>query len=253
MEVFNDYAEFYDLFYGEKDYQGECRYVIELARKHSERPVKSLLDIGCGTGGHALLWAKDGIEVSGLDRSPEMLVYAREKAKRTGCSVSFHEGDIRGFDMKRKFDLAVAMFAVLSYQNSTEDVLSALLSVRRHLDTGGLFLFDAWSGPGVLSDPPLERVGSFVKGDVEIIRTVKPEHDVSNHVVNVNYDILCIKGDRVIKRIKEIHPMRYFFPQEMADLASRCEFEVIAVEPFMRPDEGLRVDDWNAMFALRAM
>ena len=55
MTVFNDYANMYDLFYKDKDYSAECHYVINLINKYSESPISSILDIGCGTGGHALI------------------------------------------------------------------------------------------------------------------------------------------------------------------------------------------------------
>jgi ubiquinone/menaquinone biosynthesis C-methylase UbiE len=250
---FNDYADFYDLFYAEKDYRAECDYIRTVADTYAERPLRKLLDVGCGTGAHALLWAQDGLEITGLDRSPPMLQRARKKARDMQCKVTFREGDARNFNLERKFDAVTAMFAVMSYQTAVEDILAALHSVRRHLERSGLFLFDSWSGPGVLSDPPHDRVSSFRKGDMEILRTVKPEHDVSRHVVDVHYDILCIKGDKILKRIREVHPMRYFFPQEVAEYASRAGFELIHSEPFMKQEEGPGSSDWNALFVLRAV
>ena len=252
MVFLNDYADLYDLFYGNKDYRAECDYVLGTAKKYSDRSITSILDIGCGTGGHALLWAQDGIDVTGLDRSPTMLSHARVKAEKMKLSTSFLEGDIRGFDLGRRFDAATSMFAVMSYQTRTADVLSALSSVRRHLAPAGLFLFDVWSGPGVISDPPTERVKSFLKGELEILRTVRPVHDVSRNMVEVQYDILCIQKDRIVKRIREAHQMRYFFPQEMEEFASRSGFELLACEPFMKQADELHVHDWNAMFVLKA-
>ena len=50
------------------------------------------------------------------------------------------------------------MFAVLGYQHTNADVLDALATARAHLDVGGLFAFDVWYGPAVLSERPSERV-----------------------------------------------------------------------------------------------
>ncbi|HDZ62803.1 MAG TPA: class I SAM-dependent methyltransferase [Nitrospirae bacterium] len=253
MSVFENYADLYDLFYSDKDYRAECDYVIDLTEKYSKGPVRSILDIGCGTGGHALTWAQDGLQVMGLDRSIKMLIHARKKAEEMKISLPFVEGDIRDFDLGKKFDAVTAMFAVMSYQTYTEDILSSLRSVRRHLEPGGLFLFDAWSGPGVLSNPPRERVSSFWKENTEILRTVQPEHDVNRHIVEVHYDILCIKDDKIVQRIKEIHPMRYLFHREVADYAEETGFEMVACKPFMKQEETLRVNDWNVMFVLKAV
>lgn len=251
MAVFEDYAELYDLFYQDKSYSAECGDVMGLVKKHSSHPVESILDLGCGTGGHALEWAKEGFHVSGLDRSQAMLSKARNKAEKLNLKVSFFEGDIRNFDLGQTFDSVTAMFAVMSYQTKTEDVLSAFNSVNRHLKSGGLFVFDVWFGPGVISDPPGDRVKSFEKDGMEILRTVQADHNLERHVVTVNYDILCIRDNIIVKRIREKHDMRYFFPKEITDYASSCGFEVLASKAFVGEDEALKIKDWNATFVLR--
>ena len=52
--VFDRYARFYDVLYRDKDYAAECRYLERIFDRHSPRRVRSVLDLGCGTGGHAL-------------------------------------------------------------------------------------------------------------------------------------------------------------------------------------------------------
>ena len=55
MSVFGPYSRYYDLLNRDKDYDGEVEYVAGLLRRHSKRPVRSVLDVGCGTGSHDLL------------------------------------------------------------------------------------------------------------------------------------------------------------------------------------------------------
>jgi SAM-dependent methyltransferase len=253
MDVFKEYADLYDIFYRDKDYRAECKYVMALAREYSDRPIRSILDIGCGTGGHAFIWAEDGLDVTGLDCSPKMLAHAREKARELGLDVAFVEGDVRGFDLGRSFDAVTAMFAVVSYQTGTEDLISAFKSIRGHLEPGGLFIFDGWSGPGVKTDPPKDRVSYYEKNGVEIIRTVRADHDVDNHLVNVHYDILCLKGDRIVNRVRECHKMRYFFPQEVVEYAESAGFKFLESRPFMKRDDSLQPEDWNATFVLKVV
>jgi SAM-dependent methyltransferase len=252
-DVFSEYADFYDLFYQEKDYVSECSYILNIIEKYMDKPVRSLLDIGCGTGSHALIWARKGIDVAGIDRSPEMLGHALKKARELNLRVKFFPGNIRNFQIKKKYDVITAMFAVMSYQTVTHEVLDTLNSVRGHLKRGGLFLFDIWSGPGVLSDPPREKVNSYRKGEIEILRIVKPIHNILKHTVDVHYDILCIKKNTIIRRIREVHPIRYFFPQEIDDIVSRCGFKLITIKPFMKQSENLTLNDWNTMVVLRGI
>ena len=251
--VFKEYAGVYDLFYVEKNYEAECKYIEDLIAKYSSGTVISILDIGCGTGGHALILTNSGFEIIGMDLSEEMLVQAREKAKQIDINIEFTQGDVKNFDIGRRFDAVTAMFAVISYLTNTQDILSSFAAVRKHLKSGGLFLFDAWFGPGVLSDPPREKITKYYMENTEILRTVIPEHDMGNHLVKVNYDILCIEDSKIIKRIKETHSMRYFFPQEVSDYAKRSGFDLISYEPFMKPDSTPQTKDWNMMFVLKAI
>ncbi|MDR4508959.1 MAG: class I SAM-dependent methyltransferase [Candidatus Brocadiaceae bacterium] len=253
MKVFDDYAELYDLFYSGKDYCAECDYIIQLVANHSGRAVKKILDIGCGTGGHALVWAQKGYDVTGLELSVTMLAYAREKAKISSVPVHFIEGDMRCFYLGRKFDIATAMFAVMGYQTDTSNVLSTLRSIRRHLEERSLFIFDVWFGPGVIADPPKERIGYYDREGTEVLRIVRPNIGVNSHVVTVDYDILCIKDDKIEKRIHEKHEVRYFFPLEIADYAARTGFELVSSMPFMGQGDGLTTKDWNATFVLKAL
>ena len=72
-QPFQDYARLYDLFYEGKDYAGEAKYILALFRIHLRRKPKNLLDLGCGTGSHALVWSRNGVAVTGLERSSVMI------------------------------------------------------------------------------------------------------------------------------------------------------------------------------------
>ena len=102
--------------------------------------------------------AKRGYDVSGIDRSEDMLKIAQEKATEEKLSINFKQEDIRTFNFNQKFDAVVAMFAVMGYQTTNEDVEATIRSVRKHLEPGGLFIFDVWFGPAVINERPSERV-----------------------------------------------------------------------------------------------
>ncbi len=81
-ELFDRIAGYYDLLHEDVDYAGECRLLERVCARFLSRPPASVLDLGCGTGSHALLLAKRGHQVTGIDASPGMLRVAR--AKGTG-------------------------------------------------------------------------------------------------------------------------------------------------------------------------
>lgn len=64
MKVFDNYADFYDLFYEDKDYNAEVNFIIDLAKINTNSQIKSVLDIGCGTGGHLIPFAKKRTKIN---------------------------------------------------------------------------------------------------------------------------------------------------------------------------------------------
>jgi len=78
------YADQYDFLYSDKDYDAECDLLEEVFRRYRDGNVRTILDLGCGTGNHAIRLARRGYEVTGVDRSPEMLAKAEWKAAELG-------------------------------------------------------------------------------------------------------------------------------------------------------------------------
>jgi len=71
---------------------------------------RRILDVGTGTGRAALLFARGGARVTGVDASPQMLEVARRRAAAEGVGVSFLEGDAHALNFHdRSFDVVVSL------------------------------------------------------------------------------------------------------------------------------------------------
>ena len=243
-EVFGAlYSDCYDAFYATKDYEAECDLLEGAFRFFGSGPVETVLDLGCGTGGHALPLARRGYRVTGVDRSAGMLEKAREKAGAGG--PEFLEGDLRSLDIGRTFDAAVMMFAVLGYQVENQDVLAALRTVARHLKPGGLFAFDVWYGPAVLRDHPGERARTFRAGGREVIRVVRGDLDVARHVATVRYELWSVELASGVVRAAETHSMRFFFPKELDLFLDVAGLRLLSLTAFGDLDRSPAETDWN--------
>ncbi len=253
MKPFEKYAEYYDLIYQDKDYGKECDFIKEIFQKFSLRPVKTILDGGCGTGGHAILLAERGYEVTGIDGSEIMIKRAKEKLKGSELRLSFQKMDLRELDLSTKFDACVCMFAVMDYVTETDEVLKVLENIRRHLEKDSLFIFDFWNGLAVLRILPSERVKIVEDKEKRIIRIAQPELDALNHLCRVNYHLLVNQGNTLVDEITETHVIRYYFPQEIAHYLRDTGFEVLRICPFL--DLNGRVDEnvWNIAIIARAV
>jgi SAM-dependent methyltransferase len=243
MSVFAAYSKYYDLLYRDKDYAGEARYIDDLIVRH--RPgAQSVLDLGCGTGRHALLLAERGYRMTGVDLSEEMLKVARASSS----GQSFVQGDVRSVRLGKTFDVVLSLFHVMSYQTTNGDLRAALSTVREHLAPGGLFVFDCWYGPAVLTSRPETRVKRLEDDKIQVTRLAEPVLHANDNVVDVNYQVLIRdRASGAVEELRETHKMRYLFAPEVSLLLESAGLRLTQQSEFMSEREP-GFDTWNAVF-----
>lgn len=275
--VFDAYAASYDLLYRDKDYAGEADYIDRLIKRF-QPDAKSIVELGSGTGKHARLLAAKGYTVHGIERSEEMLAQAKKETadhrpqtidlkkdhdEATSSTVyglrskvsppSFSQGDVRTVRLGETFDAAISLFHVASYQTSNQDLADYFETARIHLEPGGLFIFDLWYGPAVLTDRPVVRVKRVEDEKVSLTRIAEPEWKANENVVMVNYHLFVReKASDQVKEIHETHAMRYLFMPELALIAAQQRFVIESAEEWMtgaRPSSST----WGVCFIARAV
>jgi SAM-dependent methyltransferase len=254
IDVFSDYGNYYDLLYADKDYGAETQYVVSKLREHHPG-IRSVLEFGSGTGRHGRLMARAGFDMVGIERSPTML--AQSVGSRTEKDSVFPgtftavEGDVRTRTVPGPFDAAIALFHVVSYQTTNDDVLMVFRNAARHLGAGGIFLFDVWYGPAVLTLRPENRIKRMANDQIRVTRIAEPRLLVESNCVEVNYDVFVedIPTGR-IRRLQEQHLMRYFTTPEIAWLAELAGFAVVSVEEWLtrKPPS---TNTWGVCYVLR--
>jgi SAM-dependent methyltransferase len=248
------YADCYDILYRAKDYAGEVDLVERLLTRHGAGGPRDILDLGCGTGSHALPLAARGHRVTGVDRSPGMLAQARAKAAALSLAhpPEFVEGDVRGFDLGRGFDVALMMFMVLGYQYENADLVAALANLRKHLAPKGLFVFDVWNGLAVLAQRPGERTVEARDGETRIVRRTHTRLDAMAQLCHVHFDIERTEGTGTATW-DETHTMRFFFPQEL-DLLMRCNgMRLLELARFPEGEGPPDENAWNVVGVAQAV
>lgn len=229
--VFDQYARYYDLLYRDKDYAAEALFVDERLRTHGGSGG-TLLELGCGTGRHGVEFARLGYRVTGVDLSEGMVRQAEARAKDLpaglGSRVRFSVGDVRTARLGGTFDAVLSLFHVMSYQTTDADLRAAIKTAAVHLKPGGLFLFDFWHGPAVVADPPVVRVKRLADAALEVTRLAEPDIQMAQKCVVVNYDIfLKDKATGRLSEVRESHPMRYLFLDELAGLLAEQGLAVV--------------------------
>ncbi len=248
------YADQYDLFYGDKDYEAECDLLEQAFNRYGTEPVRSILDLGCGTGNHSIPLARRGYQVNGVDLSENMLAHAVEKAGKEALNPApiFTQGDVCNVNLGKQFDVVLMMFAVLGYQLSNEAVLASLLNVRNHLKPGGLFIFDVWYGPAVLAIRPSDRVKIIPTRDGKVIRAASGSLDTRHQLGDVRYHIWRLSGDRVINETEESHAMRFFFAMELELLLASCGLKLESLTAFPSLEKPADETSWNVLGVAKA-
>jgi SAM-dependent methyltransferase len=231
MNVFNHYARYYDLLYRDKDYSGEAEFIDRLIQTYASN-TQNILELGCGTGGHAVFLAQKGYQIHGVDFSQEMLKEATNRLdqlpSKLASRLKFDYGDIRQVRLNQTFDVVIALFHVISYQTTNEDLLAALATVKEHLTPGGLFIFDVWYGPAVLTEKPVVRVKRLENEEILVTRIAEPVMHPNENLVDVNYQIIIRdKISNVVEELHETHHMRYLFKPEINLLLNEFGFKLV--------------------------
>lgn len=249
------YAGAYDAMYYDKDYQAEADLIHGLFQKYAQGPIKSVLDLGCGTGNHVFPLVERGYELAGVDLSEGMLTRARAKAAALtqGHKPTFQLGDVRTVDVQRTFDGCIMMFAVLGYQLENADVLAALKTARKHLKPGGVFLFDVWYGPAVLAMRPAPKFRIIPAPNGRFLRYSLAELDAARQRSSVYFHLWQLEGDKVVSETEETHFMRYFFPLELAYFLETAGLSLLRLGAFPDFDRDPSEQTWNITGAARAV
>lgn len=229
MKVFEEYARYYDLLYRDKDYASEAQFVHQLIQKHAPG-ARSILELGCGSGAHAQCLAKLGYRIHGVDVSTEMLESAEKR--RTGMDqeqssrITFSQGNIHDISLGQNFDAVIALFHVMSYQTSNSDLKDTFATAKHHLDKAGVFIFDYWYGPAVLTDRPTVRVKRMADEVISVVRLAEPVMSANNNLVQVNYQVFITdKAKSTIHTFQESHHMRYLFKPELDWFLAEAGFQ----------------------------
>ncbi|MBC7232370.1 MAG: class I SAM-dependent methyltransferase [Chloroflexi bacterium] len=246
-----DYANYYDLLYKDKDYEAECDFLEQIFERFCNRRPRTVLDVGCGTGGHAIPLARRGYEVTGIDVSEAMIAIARQKAEREGLSITFHVTKMENLELDQRFDVVISMFNAINYVISDEGLREIFTNIHRHLTSDGLFLFDFRNGITSLRSYSPLRIKWAEDGRLRLLRISETKLDAMEHLFYTTYKCLVFEGDRLVKEFQDEHIVRYLFPREVKHFLSETGFELLWMCPFLELDKPASEEDWNIMVIAR--
>lgn len=249
MAVFKDYSKYYNLLYKDKNYYAEVDYIINLIQSHQSNS-STILNLGCGTGNHDFIFENRGFQVTGVDLSQDMIDVANSK-KTNDSNLVFLKGDIRDVRLNKTFDVVMSLFHVMSYQTTNQDLENAIKTAHAHLEKEGLFIFDCWYGPGVLTDRPTVRNKQFEDDTYLVTRLSTPHMYANENCVDVEFNVtITDKATSQSYNIHEMHKMRYLFLPEVKLFLEINGFDLLLNEEWLTKKE-LTYLSWNATFVAK--
>ncbi len=244
----NRYAQLYDIFYEDKQYDLESAFIHECLSKFGTSPPKTILELACGTGGHAMALEKHGYQIDATDISSDMLDLAIAKVGGSKSSIEFRLQDMRHLSRPIKsYDGVICLFDSIGYVQSNEAVLQVLEGVNCQLAEGGLFIFDFWHAAAMLTLYDPVRIRRWRVDDMDVIRISETKLDIQNQIGEVKYTIYELHSDGTFQEYCEVHKNRFFLEQEMATLLSRSNFKPLMWFAGYVPDEEITENTWHIL------
>jgi SAM-dependent methyltransferase len=187
-----------------------------------------LLDLACGTGRMALRMAELGYQVTGVDITPEMIDWARQKAAKQGVSIEWVVADARMFQLQKQFSFIYMLENAFQFFLTREDQEAMLARVQEHLLPEGCFLFETRNpSPRNLLEVRHPQGDTFATPDGgHLVVTEQQHYDPMTQIQHYTRHLAFLQpgGKRDEKTLRVA--LRYVFPQEMEALLYYNGFQI---------------------------
>jgi SAM-dependent methyltransferase len=219
QELFENYALTYDK---ESFTQGTIAEVDFIEKEIQFQKKYKILDVGCGTGRHAIELAKRAYAVTGIDLSESQLARAREKAVQAQVQVEFLAADARTFTFQNEFDLAIMLCEGAFPLMETDEMNYQILeNIARALKSGGKLIFTTLNA----LFPLFNSIEKFMNSNASEGKSSENHFDLMTFR---DRSVFEVSDDRGVKKILHCNE-RYYVPSEIAWLLKSLHFTKIDI------------------------
>ncbi|MDM8560819.1 class I SAM-dependent methyltransferase [Candidatus Parabeggiatoa sp. HSG14] len=218
-KLFVDYAETYDK---ETFTQGTLQETGFIEQELNHDKTKRILDVGCGTGRHAIELAKRGYQITGIDLSESQLKHAKQKAKDESVNVDFQIADARHLSFTNEFDIVIMICeGAFSLMETDEMNFSILQSATNALKEKGKLIFTTLNA----LFPLYHSVKDFMNDNLVEGNSNNNSFDLMTFRDHSTLDIEDDYGNKKTITCNE----RYYTPSEITWLLKTLGYSKIAI------------------------
>ena len=235
MDAYHALAVSYDRLTNDVDYRAVVAFYNEILRREGVKP-RTAVDLACGTGSVAWLLAEQGLEVTAVDMSEDMLTVASQKISDCKQQPRFVCQRLEELHLPRGVDLAVCALDSLDYITEPEKCREALKRIYKALNPGGIFIFD------VNTPEKLRAMDGqvFLDEDEDVYCVWRGEFDDETNICSYGMDLFQRQGKHWLRSFEEHREYAYSQEQLTAYLqeAGFSHIEVYADRRFEAPQTG---------------
>ena len=170
-------STYYHILYKNRDEKEAELFIENLMKKLQIKIGSKLIDIACGKGRHATYFNSLGLDVVGVDLSPNSIAAA---TKNETATLQFKVHDMREVYQKNSFDIATNLFTSFGYFEKEKDEQKAINAMKKNLKSEGLLIFDFMNVKKVISNLVLKEQKVIDKITFNIERKVESGHIIKN-------------------------------------------------------------------------
>lgn len=225
MDIYNEFAKVYDTFMGDTPYESWVQFIKDIVSKQGMTP-KLMCDLGCGTGKMCEIFAKEGIQMIGIDNSEEMLMVARENAMEKELDILYLLQDMSEFELYGTVDVIYSACDSINYLLEEEEVFSTFKWVNNYLEKDGLFIFDI-NTPYKYKEVLGERV--FAEQSEDSAYIWENYYDEEEEMNEYSVSFFIQDEDGRYTRTEEIHYEKAYTIEKIKSLLEKAGMELLGV------------------------
>ena len=235
------YSELYDLIYEQKNYEDECDRVRKFFVFKDQ--IQDILELGCGTCGHTIIFSKLGYQIDAVDKSKKMLNIAKKKIETNNIkNINLILSDIYQLNISKRYDVILLLFNVVGYLDNIELFLKL---IKKNLKKGSLLIFDFWNKSAVKKNGPKKSIKFFEKNFLQIEKKSFGKIINGKDSIDIKIETSFIKKRNKVSASKERHLIKYYDLKELQDSLKSEGYEPLKFEDFNIPERKPDDVSWN--------
>lgn len=223
MDAYYALADSYDRLTNDVPYKAVVSFYRQILNREGLAP-RTAADLACGTGSVAVLLADEGIKVTAVDMSEQMLTVAQQKSQGMENAPIYVCQRLENLHLPRAVDLAVCALDSINYITDPKICQKAMKRIYRALNPGGCLIFD------VNTPYKLRKMDGqvFLDEDEDVYCVWRGEFDESTNILSYAMDLFQRRGN-AWQRSFELHEEYAYSVEQLTGYLRQAGFTGIEI------------------------